>query len=118
MPWKLLHDYSAYIFGWLVGYSALLGPIAGIMIVDYFLLRRGQLVVDDLYLRGHRYEYTRGFNLCALTAPVAGVLAALLGLVIPALRLLYDYAWFVGLLVAGALHFVLADTSFLGRPVR
>ena len=49
---------------------------------------------------------------------IAGVLAALLGLVIPALRLLYDYAWFVGLLVAGALHFVLADTSFLGRPVR
>ena len=60
MPWKLLHDYSAYIFGWLVGYSALLGPIAGIMIADYVLLRRGQLVVDDLYLRGHRYEYTRG----------------------------------------------------------
>jgi len=52
MPWRMLHDYRAYIFGWLVGYSALLGPIAGIMIVDYFVVRRRQLVVSDLYLRG------------------------------------------------------------------
>src|SRR5437879_4949876 len=52
MPWKLLGDFSAYIFGWLVGYSGLLGPIAGIMIVDYFLVRRKHLEVGDLYRRG------------------------------------------------------------------
>src|SRR5215472_9569455 len=57
MPWKLLGDYSAYIFGWLVGYSGLLGPIAGIMIADYFLVRRRELNVDDLYRRNGAYEY-------------------------------------------------------------
>ena len=51
MPWKLLGDYSAYIFGWLVGYSGLLGPIAGVMIADYFIVRRCDLNVDDLYRR-------------------------------------------------------------------
>src|SRR2546430_412488 len=66
MPWKLLSDYSAYIFGWLVGYSGLLGPIAGIMVVDYFIVRRAELNVTDLYVRGGEYEYTHGVNLRAL----------------------------------------------------
>src|SRR6202035_4048299 len=57
MPWKLLGDYSAYIFGWLVGYSGLLGPIAGVMIADYFIVRRRELNVDDLYRRNGAYEY-------------------------------------------------------------
>jgi NCS1 family nucleobase:cation symporter-1 len=107
MPWKLLGDYSAYIFGWLVGYSALLGPIAGIMIVDYFVVRRRALAVEDLYLRHRSYEFSGGFNYRALAALACGIVAALLGLVLPALRWLYDYAWFVGFLVAGALHFAL-----------
>jgi len=104
MPWKLLASYNAYIFGWLVGYSALLGPIAGIMIVDYFVVRRCTLAVDDLYLRGHAYEYTAGFNYRALAALAAGIAVALLGLVLPAVRWLYDYAWFVGFLVSGAVY--------------
>ena len=107
-PWKLLQDYSAYIFGWLVGYSALLGPIAGIMIADYFLLRRRELAVEDLYLRHRSYEYRHGVNYRAMAALAAGVAVALLGLVIPPLRFLYDYAWFVGLAVAGAVHLALA----------
>jgi nucleobase:cation symporter-1, NCS1 family len=107
MPWKLLGDYSAYIFGWLVGYSALLGPIAGIMIVDYFLVRKRALVLDDLYLRGRSYEYSGGFNYRALLALAGGIAVALVGLVVPAVRWLYDYAWFAGFLTAGALHFVL-----------
>jgi NCS1 family nucleobase:cation symporter-1 len=105
MPWRLLSDYSAYIFGWLVGYSGLLGPIAGIMIVDYFLVRRRDLAVEELYLRGRRYEYSGGFNYRALAALAAGVVVALLGLVVPPLRWLYDYAWFVGFLVAGGGYF-------------
>jgi len=107
MPWKLLGTFSSYIFGWLIGYSGLLGPIAGIMIADYFVYRRRELVVDDLYRRGGRYEYTRGFNMRALWALGAGVAVALVGLVVPALRWLYDYAWFVGFLVAGAVYLAL-----------
>src|SRR5436190_845790 len=68
MPWKLLSDFSAYIFGWLVGYSGLLGPIAGIMIADYFIVRKAELNVTDLYLRGGEYEYTNGVNIRALIA--------------------------------------------------
>jgi nucleobase:cation symporter-1, NCS1 family len=108
MPWKLLGDFSAYIFGWLVGYSGLLGPIAGIMIVDYFLVRRKHLEVADLYRRGGAYEYRGGVNYRAMMALAAGIFVALLGLVVPPLRWLYDYAWFIGFLVAGAVHYALA----------
>ena len=107
MPWKLLGSYSSYIFGWLVGCSALLGPIAGIMISDYFLIRDRNLVLSDLYRRGGLYEYKSGFNPKAIVALLAGVAVALMGLVIAELRWLYDYAWFVGLFVSGALYFIL-----------
>ncbi len=106
MPWRLLRDFSSYIFGWLVGCSALLGPIAGIMICDYYLVRRRQLVVEDLYLRGGRYEYLHGFNPKAILALVAGVAIALIGLAVPAVRWLFDYAWFVGFVVSGGLYFL------------
>jgi NCS1 family nucleobase:cation symporter-1 len=107
MPWKLLRDFSSYIFGWLVGCSALLGPIAGIMICDYYLVRHRQLVVEDLYRRGGAYEYRHGFNPKALVALVAGVTIALIGLMVSTLRWLYDYAWFIGFLISGGLYFVL-----------
>src|SRR5438552_3396494 len=104
MPWKLLSDFSAYIFGWLVGYSGLLGPIAGIMIADYFIVRKAELNVTDLYLRGGEYEYAGGVNIRALVSLALGIAVALLGLVLPAVRWLYDYAWFVGFLVSGAAY--------------
>jgi nucleobase:cation symporter-1, NCS1 family len=104
MPWKLLTDFNSYIFGWLVGYSGLLGPIAGIMITDYFLLRKTKLDVDSLYQRGGQYEYQNGVNRTALIALAAGILVALSGLVVPILRPLYDYAWFVGFAVAGTVY--------------
>ena len=104
MPWKLLGDFSAYIFGWLVGYSGLLGPIAGVMIADYFVVRKRVLSVPELYQRGGAYEYSNGVNYRAMAALAAGILLALLGLVVPPLRWLYDYAWFVGFLVSGAVY--------------
>jgi nucleobase:cation symporter-1, NCS1 family len=107
MPWKLLKDFSSYIFGWLVGCSALLGPIAGIMICDYYIVRRRELLVGDLYRRGGAYEYRNGFNPKALIALVAGIAIALIGLAVPAMRWLYDYAWFVGFLISGGLYFLL-----------
>jgi NCS1 family nucleobase:cation symporter-1 len=107
MPWKLLSDFSAYIFGWLVGYSALLGPIAGVMIADYFVLRKRHLNVDALYRSGGEYKYTRGVNWRAVGALLTGVAVALLGLAVPAVRWMYDYAWFVGFLVAGVAYLIL-----------
>jgi nucleobase:cation symporter-1, NCS1 family len=104
MPWKLLSTFSAYIFGWLVGCSALLGPIAGIMICDYYVIRKRQLTLQDLYRRGGAYEYSKGFNRSATIALAAGIGIALLGLTTPALHWLYDYAWFVGFVVAGGVY--------------
>jgi NCS1 family nucleobase:cation symporter-1 len=100
MPWKLLEDYGTYIFVWLVGYSSFLGPIAGVLIADYFVARDQMLSVRDLYVRGGAYEYVKGFNPKALIALGAGIAVALAGLVITEVRFLYDYAWFVGFAVA------------------
>jgi NCS1 family nucleobase:cation symporter-1 len=104
MPWKLLSDYGTYIFGWLIGYSSFLGPIAGVLIADYFIVRKQKLNVVDLYVRGGEYEFTNGFNMKAIYALAAGVVVALIGLQVEPLRFLYDYAWFVGFAVAFAVY--------------
>jgi len=106
-PWKLMANYGSYIFGWLVGYSGFLGPIAGILICDYFVLRGKVLAPQDLYRRGGQYEYSRGINWQAIVALAAGVGVAFIGLVVPPLRVLYNYAWFVGFAVSFAAYFVL-----------
>src|SRR6202140_1662383 len=106
MPWKLLSSYSTFIFGWLGGYAAFLGPVAGIMICDYFVIRRRVLVVDDLYLRGGIYEYSRGFNWLAVLALALGAGTALVGLVVSPLRILYAYSWFVGFAVSFVAYYV------------
>jgi NCS1 family nucleobase:cation symporter-1 len=107
MPWKLMSSFGSYIFGWLIGYSGLLGPVAGIMIADYFLLRHTVLDANALYRRDGEYEYSGGINLRAIVALVAGVVVALIGLILPSLRFLYDYAWFAGFFVAGAVYMLL-----------
>jgi len=107
MPWKLLANADTYINKWLVGYSGLLGPIAGIMIADYFVVRSRKLDLAALYRRGGAYEYSRGFNWRAMVALGLGVLVALVGLLLPALRWLYDYAWFVGFLISAVAYCVL-----------
>ena len=123
MPWKLMSSFGNYIFGWLVGYSALLGPVAGIMVADYFLIRGTRLDVSSLYRRGGPYEYSKGFNPRAITALVVGVIVALCGLVIPSLRFLYDYAWFVGFFLSSAIYVILMRaftpriSSTLERPL-
>ncbi|HEX7961372.1 MAG TPA: NCS1 family nucleobase:cation symporter-1 [Terriglobales bacterium] len=110
MPWKLLANHRTFIFGWLGGYAAVLGPVAGIMICDYFVIRRKRLVVNDLYLRGGEYEYSGGFNWRAILALCIGSAIALMGLVIPPVRFLYDYSWFVGFVVAFTSYYALMSS--------
>jgi nucleobase:cation symporter-1, NCS1 family len=107
MPWKLMSSFGSYIFGWLIGYSGLLGPVAGIMVADYFLIRGTRLDTVSLYRRGGPYEYTRGINPRAIIALASGVVVALIGLAVPTLRFLYDYAWFVGFFLAAAIYYLL-----------
>ncbi len=111
MPWKLLANYKTFILGWLGGYAAFLGPVAGIMICDYFLIRRRLLSVDDLYLRGGIYEYSGGFNWRAVSALFFAAAVALVGLVMPSLRFLYDYSWFVGFGIAFVTYYALMQSQ-------
>jgi NCS1 family nucleobase:cation symporter-1 len=116
MPWKLLTDFQSYIFGWLVGYSGLLGPVAGIMITDYFLLRHTHLAVGELYNPVGIYRYGNGVNYRAIVALVAGIVVALIGLLVPPLRWLYDYAWFVGFLVASMAYWIMMRNAVRRSP--
>jgi NCS1 family nucleobase:cation symporter-1 len=95
-PWRLLANYGNYVFGWLVGYSGFLGPIAGVLICDYFLIRKRLILTDDLYRRNGVYEYSGGVNWKAIAALGIGCGVAFVGLIYSPLRALYDYAWFVG----------------------
>src|SRR5215831_8199448 len=108
-PWKLLASYGSYIFTWLVGYSGFLGPIAGVLICDYFVVRKKNLAAEDLYRRNGQYEYSRGFHWAAVIALAAGAGVAFIGLVVPPLRVLYDYAWFVGFLVSFVVYSLLTN---------
>jgi NCS1 family nucleobase:cation symporter-1 len=108
-PWKLMSSYGNYIFGWLVGYSGFLGPIAGVLICDYFVIRQKNLSTQDLYQRGGLYEYSSGVNWQAIASLVAGAGVAFVGLFVPALRVLYNYAWFVGFAVSFFAYFILTS---------
>jgi nucleobase:cation symporter-1, NCS1 family len=110
-PWKLLATPDSYIFGWLIGYSGLLGPVAGIMVTDYFLIRKTELDVNSLYHRDGVYYYAKGINPRAIFALVLGVVIALVGLAVKPLHFLYDYAWFVGFFTSGIVYVALMRLS-------
>jgi len=114
MPWRLLADPSGYIFTWLLGYSGGLGSIAGVLIADYWLVRRKDLVLGDLYRRQGTYTFSGGWNLRAVIATLMGCALAWSGPILNQLGMpigffdkLYSYAWFVGFGVAGGTYFLL-----------
>jgi NCS1 family nucleobase:cation symporter-1 len=124
MPWKILASTQGYIFTWLIGYSALLGPIAGILIVDYYLIRNKELDVEQLYSTEGAYAYRNGWNIAALVAFAIGVAPNIPGFLNAAFpesfadvagifKIVYTYAWFVGVALAGCVYGLLMR----GKPV-
>jgi len=107
----LLADPSGYIFSWLVGYSGGLGAIAGVLITHYWILHNKRLELGDLYRSQGAYAYSGGWNWRAIIATIIGCGLAWIGLVVPSLRSLYDYAWFVGLGAAGVTFFALTKLA-------
>jgi NCS1 family nucleobase:cation symporter-1 len=119
MPWKLYADAAAYIFTWLIGYSSLMGAIGGILIADYWVLRRQELSLRELFEPAGRYAYTNGVNRRAVAALVLAVLPVLPGFLRAALTpggqvanptvfdTLYTYAWFVTFALSFGLYLVL-----------
>jgi NCS1 family nucleobase:cation symporter-1 len=122
-PWRLVSDPTGYIFTWLVGYSALLGSIGGVLICDYYIIRKTQLDLVKLYERKGPYWYSGGWNPAALIAMAAGILPNLPGFlgtiklvkVAPFWMSLYHYAWFVGFGISFAVYGAL---SFNKRNAR
>jgi NCS1 family nucleobase:cation symporter-1 len=115
MPWKILETTQGYIFTWLIGYSALLGPIAGILIIDYYFIRKTELDVGQLYRHDGIYSYGNGWNMAAVIAFVAGVLPNIPGFLNAAFpqsfpdvgagfKLVYTYAWFVGIAISALVY--------------
>ncbi len=127
MPWKLIETTDGYIFTWLIGYGALLGPVMGIMLVDYWLVRRTEIDVPALYEPQGRYAYRKGWNPAAIAAFAIGVLPNLPGFLaqglpetfggFPAwLKEIYNYAWFVGVALAAAVYWALMRSQARPRP--
>jgi nucleobase:cation symporter-1, NCS1 family len=116
-PWRLLADPSGYIFAWLVGYSGGLGSIAGVLIADYWLVRKRRLVLGDLYRTQGAYTYNGGWNWRAIVATLIGCGLAWVGLVVPSLRPIYDYGWFVGFGAAAITHMALMRIAPLRTPL-
>jgi NCS1 family nucleobase:cation symporter-1 len=124
MPWKLLADPSGYIFTWLVGYSGGLGSIAGVLIADYWLVRKRQLRLEDLYLTDGAYRYHSGWNWPAVWATLIGCLLAwshpilrfLGGPEVGLFKAFYDYAWFVGGGSSALIYWVAMRGTRVERP--
>jgi NCS1 family nucleobase:cation symporter-1 len=111
---------------WLGFYGGLTGAIAGVIIVDYWLIRRTSLKLADLYRPTGIYRYVRGWNWRAVVALVVGAFIALAGAystkmadgsmdgpfpidgIIPFLKPVYDYSWLAALLIAAVLYWVFA----------
>jgi nucleobase:cation symporter-1, NCS1 family len=102
-PWLVLDMY----IDWLVSYSGLLGSVSGVLLADYWLLRRTELDLDGLYRSDGPYRYHRGFNLRAIAATLLGVAVVLAGKLIPGVEFLFTGAWFSGVLVSGGAYLLL-----------
>jgi nucleobase:cation symporter-1, NCS1 family len=123
MPWKLYSDAGAYIFTWLIGYSGLMGAIGGILIADYWVLRRQQLSLRDLFSPEGRYTYRAGYNpraLLALGLAIAPVLPGFLRAAsVPGGQVVdpgffdqvYTFAWFVTFALGFVLHLILSSRT-------
>ena len=119
-PWKLMADPNGYIFTWLIAYSSLLGPIGGILICDYFLIRKKQLILEELYQHQGRYGYKQGYNPIAILALLAGIIPNIPGFLVNVHLIpeylfpgwvngIYHYAWFVGFIVSAFVYWIMTE---------
>ncbi|CAL9780976.1 unnamed protein product [Musa acuminata subsp. burmannicoides] len=121
-PWRLLSSSESFVYTWLIGYSALMGPIGGIILADYYLVKRMELDVSALYSENPRgpYYYKKGFNVAAMAALAAGILPILPGFLYKvgilastweAFVAAYNNAWFVSFFVSGVVYLVLSGSQ-------
>ena len=108
MPWWLLNQIS----GFLIFVSGLLGPVLGIMIADYFFIRKKKMQLAELYKEEGIYSYNKtGFNKAAMIALFVGVFSALIGYWVPSLSFLYSLSWFTGFIISFVLYYIMMNKS-------
>ncbi len=110
-PWLWMHD-AGTIFAVLGYIGGALGPVAGIMLVDFYLIRRRNYDLDSFYTKTGDYEYSGGWNPRALIATALGLIVAFVGVYAPllgldALGFLAAYTWFLGLAASALAYAVL-----------
>jgi len=101
MPWKLMEN-PAVLYGILNNIGALLGPATGIIIADFFLIRKQHLDITELFKVDGRYRYNKGFSPIGLGVLLISAMICILGEFVPAVGWLYSYAWFIGLFLGFA----------------
>ncbi|HKY43157.1 MAG TPA: NCS1 family nucleobase:cation symporter-1 [Pyrinomonadaceae bacterium] len=123
MPWKLMESMGAYIFTWLIGYSGLMGAIAGILICDYWVIRTQRLHLEGLFDPKGPYSYWKGFNWRAIVALVVAIIPVVPGFLRAATTPggqvsdpnffdhLYTYAWFVTFALGFGIYYALMKAS-------
>jgi nucleobase:cation symporter-1, NCS1 family len=128
-PWKLVEDPTGYIYSWLIGYSALLGPVGGIMITDYYFIRKQKLETTELYSHAGRYGYRNGFNKNAIIALLIGIIPNIPGFLLQVkvvsadifpvwISDLYHYAWFVGFFISGVVYWMASPNPSQGGALK
>jgi NCS1 family nucleobase:cation symporter-1 len=115
-PWELLRSASAYIFGWLGGYGGALGAVGGVLIIDYWVLRKRVLDLESLYRPDGAYRYTNGWNIPAIIATIIGAFCAVIGAFVPALAEVYHWSWFVGFAISGGLYYAMMKNRISVLP--
>ena len=127
MPWKLYADAAAYIFTWLIGYSSLMGALGGILIADYWIVRRQHLSLAELFKVNGRYAYRNGVNWRAIAALLIAVAPVVPGFIravmVPGGQVahpafvdrLYSYAWFVTFFLSFFVYLGLMSQEFVSR---
>jgi NCS1 family nucleobase:cation symporter-1 len=129
LPWKLIADPQGYIFKWLIAYSSLLGAVAGVMIADYYLIRKTVLNLEDLFKLEGEYTYFKGWNLKAFFALTVGIIPNIPGFLIVVglvssnlfsawINRLYDYAWFISFLISFFVYIVIMKNSKIKKTIR
>ena len=106
-PWFLMDQISNI----LIFISGLLGPVLGIMLSDYYLVRKMEIPLGELYKENGRFSYSGGFNMAAMIALVLGVFVAIIGYFVPSLDALYKLSWFSGFLVSFVIYYLLMKSK-------
>ncbi len=136
MPWKLIETSGGYIFTWLIGYGGLLGPIGGIMIADYYVVRRMQLAVPELYKPYGSFRYESGVSWLTVNVLILSILPNIPGFLVAAgfmarekwadflgsgltdlLMTGYNYSFFVGFGIAFVLYTIVGFATGRDHPL-